>query len=85
MKVRSTVPPGLLQDIGERYPSWLEEHREGLPEEDFQRYTQQYEYIQKICALYESNPGDYTQLVGLLQQVRPRPAGRSRPETAMQA
>ena len=58
-----------LQDIGARYPDWLESNRDSLAPEDLQRYSRQYEYIQQIVALYESgNPNDFGQLVNLLQQ-----------------
>ena len=42
--------------------------REGLSDEDFQRYTQQFQHIQEITKLYEDEPENYTKLVDLLQQ-----------------
>ncbi|GAB4813856.1 hypothetical protein N2152v2_000902 [Parachlorella kessleri] len=59
-----------MKDIGERYPAWLDANRTVLPEEELHRYSRQYEFIQQICALYESDPSDYTQLVNLLQQMQ---------------
>ena len=38
--------------------------------EEHGRYAQQHEYIQRICVVYETQPGDYGQLVALLQQAR---------------
>lgn len=38
--------------------------------EEHERYQRQYGFIQRICALYESSPSDFPQLVDLLQQAR---------------
>ena len=62
--------PPAEQEIGERYPAWLEAHRAALSAEDLERYTRQYDYIQRITGLYERDPGNLERLVGLLQEVR---------------
>ena len=40
-----------------------------MNDEDYQRYSQQYQHIQEITKLYEEEPNNYTKLVDLLQQV----------------
>ena len=59
-----------MKDIGERYPSWLEENKDKVSSQELHMYQKQYEYIQKICSLYESDPGNFDKLMKLLQEVR---------------
>ena len=60
--------PTILQDIGAKYPTWLEDHRDSLSSEDLQRFEEQYGYIQDIVDLYERDPSNYTRLLELLQE-----------------
>ncbi len=57
------------QEIGAKYPAWLQSHRDTLPSEELARYEKQYDIITKICALYDQPSPDFTLLVGLLQEV----------------
>ena len=59
----------LLQDIGARYPAWLEENRATLSEADIARYEEQQRHIKDICRLYDEDPDNFTELVNALQQV----------------
>lgn len=68
--------PARSQEIGGRYPAWLEAHAGALSPEDLARYTRQYDFIQRITDLYERDPGNLERLVGLLQEVSPGGPGR---------
>lgn len=59
-----------MKEIGERYPPWLEEHKGSLDSDEYSKYTQQYEYIQKICEIYESDTDDFNGLMSLLQEMQ---------------
>lgn len=59
-----------MQEIGDRYPLWLEANRSSLSQEDFDRYTQQHKYIRDLCRVYESTPNDFEQIVDLMQQMQ---------------
>ena len=58
-----------MKDIGNKYPEWLAANKESLDPEQYKQYEEQYEYIQKICTMYETDPGNYTVLMDLLQEV----------------
>lgn len=61
---------GPLKEIATKYPPWLEANQGKFPEEQWKRYTDQYESIQKVCAQYENNPGDFATLVTLIQEMQ---------------
>lgn len=61
-----------IQDIGGKYPAWLAANKDSLSPEQVQQYEEQYEYIQKICTMYETDPQNYPKLMELLQEVRKR-------------
>jgi len=63
--------PG-VQDIGERYPSWLEANRSTLDPADVQRYEEQQQYIAQICTLYETDPQNFPKLMDLLHEMQQR-------------
>ncbi|CAL8111127.1 unnamed protein product [Orchesella dallaii] len=53
----------VLTDIVDKYPSWLSSNREKIPSKDFQKYSQQYEYMKQICEEYASeNESDSSDL-----------------------
>ena len=63
------LKPRCMQDIGARYPAWLEKHAASLSQEDLARYTAQHQHIIDICKLYESHPEDFGAIYDKLQQV----------------
>lgn len=44
--------------------------RHDIPQEDLQRYRDQYSYIQQICKLYEDSPSDSAKLFELVQAMQ---------------
>jgi hypothetical protein len=63
-------PSHTSQEIRDCYPPWLERNEGKIAPDDLQRYTKQYGFIQQICQLYDEHPDNYSDLVGLMQQVR---------------
>jgi hypothetical protein len=59
-----------LKDIGERYPPWLEAHATALSVEEHTQYQKQYEFIKKICHVYEAEPDNFGKLMSLLQEMQ---------------
>lgn len=59
-----------MKEIGERYPKWLEEHKAGLSNEEYDRYWRQYELIKKLNKVYENDPGNFTKIVELMQKMQ---------------
>ncbi|XP_029083211.1 peroxisomal biogenesis factor 19 isoform X1 [Monodon monoceros] len=70
-----------LKEITEKYPEWLQTHRESLPPEQFEKYQEQHSVMGKICEQFEAEtPTDseatqkarFEVVLDLMQQVRPR-------------
>ncbi|GLD93492.1 hypothetical protein PINS_up002084 [Pythium insidiosum] len=59
-----------MKQICERYPSWLAEKQPLLPAEDYERYGKQYQYFQRIIAVYESEPDNFAKLSELMQAMQ---------------
>jgi peroxin-19 len=58
-----------MKDIGDKYPEWLAANKPSLDPGKYKQYEEQYEYIQKICTMYETEPENYSTLMDLLQEV----------------
>ncbi|XP_004858774.1 peroxisomal biogenesis factor 19 isoform X1 [Heterocephalus glaber] len=43
-----------LKEITEKYPEWLQSHRESLPPEQFEKYQEQHKVMGKICEQFEA-------------------------------
>uniref|UniRef100_A0A5K1UI05 Peroxisomal biogenesis factor 19 n=1 Tax=Sus scrofa TaxID=9823 RepID=A0A5K1UI05_PIG len=43
-----------LKEITEKYPEWLQVHRESLPPEQFEKYQEQHSVMGKICEQFEA-------------------------------
>ncbi|XP_048212581.1 peroxisomal biogenesis factor 19 isoform X1 [Perognathus longimembris pacificus] len=43
-----------LKEITEKYPEWLQDHRESLPPEQFEKYQEQHNVMCKICEQFEA-------------------------------
>ncbi|KAK6935176.1 Pex19 protein [Dillenia turbinata] len=61
---------GPMKEIEERYPKWLEEHKDNLSKEEFDRYSHQYELIKEINQVYENDPGNFTKIVEIMQKMQ---------------
>ena len=63
-----------VQDVGNRYPQWLEDSKGKISAEEFEQHTAQLAHINAICKLLEEH-GDskFDELLKLLQEVLIRP------------
>ncbi|XP_068669766.1 peroxisome biogenesis protein 19-1-like [Aristolochia californica] len=59
-----------MKEIGERYPKWLEEHEAELKQEEYERYSHQYELIKKLNEVYENDPSNFPQIFYLMQRMQ---------------
>ena len=63
----------ILQEIADKYPPWLDKHKGGgggaVDPEALVRYEQQYRCICNLLKVYEEDPGNYQQIMTLLQEV----------------
>jgi len=42
-----------MKDLNEKYPPWLATHKEKLPQKEFENYSNQYGYVQKIMGKFD--------------------------------
>lgn len=59
-----------MKEIGERYPTWLEDNRTKLSSEEYQRFSHQYELIKDLNEVYETDPGNFNKIVELMQKMQ---------------
>jgi len=59
-----------IKAICDKYPEWLAENQPKLSEEDYLRYGKQYQFIQRICAVYETTPDNFERLMELMQDMQ---------------
>jgi peroxin-19 len=60
-------PMKLMKD---KYPGWLEENRNRLSKEDYDRYGRQFECMRLICSAYESDIDPSQRVVTLMQEMQ---------------
>ena len=59
-----------MKQVCKKYPQWLAEAKAQLTEEDYQRYGTQYQYFQRIVAVYETEPDNYPRLMELMNDIQ---------------
>ncbi|KAI3468946.1 hypothetical protein Pfo_025609 [Paulownia fortunei] len=59
-----------MKEIGERYPIWLEENKAKLTDEEYARYSHQYELIKDLNQVYETEPDNFNKIVELMQKMQ---------------
>lgn len=59
-----------MKEIGGKYPNWLEEHKSALSDEEFKRYSHQYELIKDLNEVYENEPDNFNKIVDLMQRMQ---------------
>lgn len=59
-----------MREIGEKYPNWLAANKEKLPAEELRLYREQHQHLQRLLQQYETAPGDFDSVVGLLQDMQ---------------
>ena len=59
-----------MKSVCLKYPEWLVEAKSQLSEEDYVRYGTQYQYFQRIVAVYETEPDNYPRLMELMNDIQ---------------
>merc|ERR1711862_466311 len=59
-----------IKQVTDRFPHWLAEKKKTLSDEEYNRYGNQYQYFQRIVAIYENDPENFPRLMELLQDVQ---------------
>eukprot|EP00029_Vermamoeba_vermiformis_P003916 TRINITY_DN14450_c0_g1_i1.p1 TRINITY_DN14450_c0_g1~~TRINITY_DN14450_c0_g1_i1.p1 ORF type:complete len:316 (-),score=85.53 TRINITY_DN14450_c0_g1_i1:18-965(-) len=59
-----------MKEMQTKYPQWLSDNKSKLSAEDYQRYVQQYEYVNKIVHSYNTNPNYFDEVVNLMQAMQ---------------
>ena len=70
-----------MKQVCEKYPEWLAMQVDALSKEDYERYGTQYQYFQRIVAVYETEPDNFPRIMELMQ-VPPADWGDSLAKTA---
>lgn len=56
--------------VCDKYPEWLADNAPTLSRDDYMQYGTQYQYIQRIVAVYETEPDNFARLVELLHDLQ---------------
>ena len=59
-----------MRQVCIKYPEWLAEAKSQLTEEEYTRYGTQYQYFQRIVAVYETEPDNYPRLMELMSDIQ---------------
>lgn len=59
-----------VKAICEKYPEWLAENEKKIPKKDYISFGKQYQVMQRICAVFETEPDNYDRLVQLMSQMQ---------------
>lgn len=52
-----------MKQIAERFPEWLADNEGKLSAEEYENYGKQYQFFQRIVAVYETEPDNFPKLV----------------------
>lgn len=64
-----------MRELADKYPEWLQTNESKLPPAEFQKYSEQFEYVKEICAKFEetsysdASPTDREYIVEKMQKV----------------
>jgi len=59
-----------MKQVCEKYPEWLALQVDSLPTEEYERYGRQYQYFQRIVAVYETEPDNFPRIMELMHDVQ---------------
>ena len=59
-----------MKEVCNRFPTYLATNKDVLSIEEYQRYGNQYQYFQKICHIYETEPDNFVRLMELMQDIQ---------------
>lgn len=53
-----------------QFPEWLADNEPKMAKEEYDRYGQQYQFFQRIVAVYETEPDNFSKLMELMQDMQ---------------
>lgn len=59
-----------VKAICDKYPEWLAENEDKIPKADYTSYGKQYQVMQRIVAVFETEPDNYDRLVQLMAEMQ---------------
>ncbi|XP_056400941.1 peroxisomal biogenesis factor 19 [Hyla sarda] len=63
-----------LKEITDKFPEWLQTHRDTLPPEEYQKYQEQHNLMARICQHFETDSGEeaarFEAIMELMQQLQ---------------
>lgn len=59
-----------MKQVCDKYPEWLATQVDALSKEEYERYGTQYQFFQRIVAVYETEPDNFPRIMELMQDVQ---------------
>lgn len=59
-----------MKEVCNRFPTFLASNKDVLSIKEYTRYGNQYQYFQKICHVYETEPDNFVRLMELMQDIQ---------------
>jgi len=59
-----------MQEMRGKYPAFLAANKDTLPKEEYDRFSRQFEYIQRICTIYETQPNNTAEVMVVMQDMQ---------------
>ncbi|KAJ1280296.1 hypothetical protein BS78_04G220700 [Paspalum vaginatum] len=59
-----------MKDIVEKYPKWLEDNKDKISKEEYERYSNQLDFMVKLIEVYENDPENMTKIFDIMQNMQ---------------
>jgi len=59
-----------MKQVCDKFPEWLADNEPKLSKEDYERYGKQYQFFQRILAVYDTEPDNFAHLMELFQDMQ---------------
>jgi len=59
-----------IAGIVEKYPKWLEDNKDKISKEEYERYNNQLELMVKLIEVYENDPENMTKIFDIMQNMQ---------------
>ncbi|XP_062219838.1 peroxisome biogenesis protein 19-1-like [Phragmites australis] len=59
-----------MKDIVGKYPKWLEDNKDKISKEEYERYNNQLELMVKLIEVYENDPKNMTKIFDIMQNMQ---------------
>lgn len=59
-----------MKDIVEKYPKWLEDNKDKISKEEYERFNHQLELMMKLNEVYENEPENMSKIFEIMQNMQ---------------